>query len=71
MLAYAASVAVSSQLNRFYEMFGRKKALFVGTAICIACQAGMAFLEPGQSWIIYILAFPVGIFLTIKVHLNR
>lgn len=60
MLAYAASVVTSSQLDRFYEMFGRKKALFVGTAICIACQVVLAFLQPGSSWVIYILAFFVG-----------
>lgn len=44
MLAYAASVVMSTQLDRFYIVFGRKKALFVGTAICIACLVVMAFL---------------------------
>jgi Na+/melibiose symporter-like transporter len=45
MLAYASSVLVSTQLNRFYKMFGRKKALFVGTAICVVCLTVMAFLN--------------------------
>ena len=61
MLAYAASVVMSSRLDKFYMMFGRKKALFVGTAICIACQIAIAFLTTGTNWIIYILAFFIGI----------
>ena len=60
MLAYFASVVMSSQLDRFYVMFGRKKALFVGTAICIACQIVIAFIQVGSNWVIYILAFFVG-----------
>ena len=60
MLAYAASVVTSSQLDRFYQIFGRKKALFVGTAICIACQVVLAFLQASLSWVMYILAFFVG-----------
>ena len=60
MLAYFASVVMSSQLDRFYVMFGRKKALFVGTAICIACQIVIALIQVGSNWVIYILAFFVG-----------
>ena len=70
MLAYAASVVMSSQLDRFYVMFGRKKALFVGTAICIACQIAIAFLTVSSNWVIYILSFFVGIIVFIKVHHN-
>ena len=70
MLAYAASVVMSSQLNRFYEIFGRKKALFVGTAICIACQVAIAFLTANSAWVIYVLSFFVGIFCFIKVRRN-
>ena len=70
MLAYAASVVMSSQLDRFYVMFGRKKALFVGTAICIACQIAIAFLTAGTSWILYILSFFVGTFLLIQAPHN-
>ena len=44
MLTYASSVVVSTQLNKFYRKFGRKKALFVGTAICLACLVVMSFL---------------------------
>lgn len=44
MLTYASSVVVSTQLNKFYQKFGRKKALFVGTAICLACLVVMSFL---------------------------
>ena len=60
MIAYAASVVTSSQLNKFYLIFGRKKALFVGTAICIGSQVALAFLTPQTSWVIYILALFVG-----------
>lgn len=45
MLAYASSVMVSTQLNKFYDRFGRKKALFVGTAICVICLVIMVFLN--------------------------
>ena len=45
MLAYASSVLVSTQLNKFYSYFGRKKALFVGTAICVVCLGAMAFID--------------------------
>lgn len=44
MLTYASSVAVSTQLNKFYQKFGRKKALFVGTAICMGCLVVMALI---------------------------
>jgi Na+/melibiose symporter-like transporter len=44
MLTYASSVAVSTQLNKFYQKFGRKKALFVGTAICMVCLVVMALI---------------------------
>ena len=60
MLAYAASVAVSTQLNKFYSIFGRKKALFFGTAICIACLTVMSFLSKNTNWVMYILAFFIG-----------
>ncbi len=46
MLTYASSVIVSTQLNLFYNKFGRKKALFVGTAICLICLIIMVFLQP-------------------------
>ena len=65
MLAYAASVVMSSRLDKFYTIFGRKKALFAGTAILIACQIAIAFLTTGTSWVIYILAFFIGIFFSI------
>jgi hypothetical protein len=45
MLAYLSSVVVSTQLNKFYTYFGRKKALFVGTAICMGCLVVMTFLD--------------------------
>jgi hypothetical protein len=45
MITYGSSVVVSTQLNAFYHKFGRKKALFVGTAICIACLVVMALIK--------------------------
>lgn len=63
MLAYGSSVIVSTQLNRFYLYFGRKKALFVGTAICIGCLIIMTFLNSSTSWVMYILPFFIGIFI--------
>jgi len=62
VLAYAASVAVSTQLNKFYQIFGRKKALFVGTAICLVCLGIMAFLQASANWAMYIIALFIGIF---------
>jgi Na+/melibiose symporter-like transporter len=62
MIAYLSSVGVSTQLNKFYQIFGRKKALFVGTAICIVCLVVMAFLNKDNNWIIYIVALFVGTF---------
>jgi len=60
MLAYASSVMVSTQLDKFYLYFGRKKALFVGTAICIVCLAAMAFIDKSTNWLMYILPFFIG-----------
>ena len=70
MLAYAASVVMSTQLDRFYIVFGRKKALFVGTAICIACLVVMAFLTESDNWVIYILSFFFGTYLSTQVPPN-
>jgi len=44
MLSYLSSVVVSTQLNRFYNTFGRKKALFLGTTICIVSLTTMIFI---------------------------
>jgi hypothetical protein len=63
MLAYGSSVAVSTQLNKFYTRFGRKQALFVGTAICIGCLTMMAFIKPSFNWVMYIVAVLIGILL--------
>jgi Na+/melibiose symporter-like transporter len=60
MLAYAASVVTSTQIGRFYNLFGRKMALFVGTAMCIGCLVFMVFLSAKDSWVMYILAFFIG-----------
>ena len=65
VLAYAASVAMSTQLNKFYKLFGRKKALFVGTAICLVCLGVMAFLKAEANWAMYILALFIGKYLLI------
>ena len=70
VLAYAASVGVSTQLNKFYQIFGRKKALFVGTAICLVCLGVMSFLKSSASWVMYILAFFIGTFYYIQGHHN-
>ena len=45
MLAYASSVLVSTQLNTFYLRFGRKKALFMGTTICLLCLFFMFLID--------------------------
>ena len=45
MLAYASSVLVNTQLNKFYLHFGRKKALVVGTALCLICLVVMALID--------------------------
>ncbi len=60
MLAYGSSVLFSTQLNKFYLLFGRKKALFVGTAICLVCLAIMTFINENTSWLMYILPFFIG-----------
>lgn len=60
MLTYAASVLFSTQLNKFYFYFGRKKALFVGTAICLVCLVIMIFINKNTSWLMYILPFFIG-----------
>jgi len=44
MLSYLSSVLVSTQLNKFYNTFGRKKALFLGTLICVVCLSIMIFI---------------------------
>lgn len=60
MIAYASSVVVSTRLNWFYTTFGRKKALFLGTALCLGCLIGMAFIAPSSAWLMYILALFIG-----------
>jgi len=62
MIAYASSVLCSTQLNRFYVYFGRKKALFVGTAICLVCLAMMTLINESNNWLMYILPFFIGKF---------
>jgi Na+/melibiose symporter-like transporter len=60
MIAYASSVVVSTRLNWFYNTFGRKKALFLGTALCLGCLMGMAFISEDSAWVMYILALFIG-----------
>ena len=62
MLSYLSSVVVSTQLNKFYDYFGRKKALFLGTAICIVCLSGMVFITVENNWIMYPLSLFIGTF---------
>lgn len=45
MLVYISSVAVSLKLNSFYEVLGRKKALLIGTIICIVCALIMSQID--------------------------
>ena len=68
MLAYASSVACSTQLNLFYTKFGRKMALFVGTAICMGCLVLMAFIQVEFNWVMYIVAILIGNPLPIQAH---
>jgi hypothetical protein len=44
LIVYLSSVIVSSFLNKFYERFGRKKALFGGTIICCLSLGSMYFI---------------------------
>lgn len=61
MLAYLASVMVSTRLNWFYNNIGRKKAIFLGTAIGLVCLSAMAFLKPAHNWLMYIISPFLGI----------
>lgn len=70
MITYGSSVVASTQLNKFYNTFGRKKALFVGTAICLLCLVGMALLQEEGSWAMYIIAIFIGTVLVIQECLN-
>lgn len=44
LIVYLSSVIASWYLDKFYEMFGRKKALFIGTIICCISLGSMFFL---------------------------
>jgi MFS family permease len=66
MIAYASSVVVSTQLNWFYTTFGRKKALFLGTALCMFCLVAMAFLTVKTAWVMYIISLFIGITVSIQ-----
>ena len=68
MLAYLSSVLMSTRLNWFYNNIGRKKALFVGTAICIVCLSSMAFLKPRHNWLMYPLALFIGTYSVIQAY---
>jgi hypothetical protein len=45
LIAYFSSVLVSTKLNWFYMKFGRKKALFFGTILCVVCLGSMLLLK--------------------------
>jgi Na+/melibiose symporter-like transporter len=60
LIVYLSSVIVSSNLNKFYELVGRKKALFFGTFICIVALGSMYFITQEYNWIMYILAVFIG-----------
>lgn len=51
----------SLRLNWFYDKFGRKTALSVGTGICVVCLGSMLFLTENSSWVMYIIAIFVGV----------
>jgi len=60
LITYFSSVLVSSRLNWFYEKFGRKKALLVGTIICVVTIGSFVFLTENTGWVVYILAIFIG-----------
>lgn len=70
MIAYASSVLVSCRLDWFYSIFGRKKALFLGTALCITCLCIMFFLSEKNAWIMYVIGIFIGKYISMQEHPN-
>jgi Na+/melibiose symporter-like transporter len=60
LIVYLSSVIVSWYLDKFYEMFGRKKALLIGTIICCISLGSMFLIDESTNWVIYILAIFIG-----------
>ena len=60
LVVYLSSTVSSWYLDKFYEMFGRKKALFIGTIICCISLGSMLLLTESTNWVIYILAIFIG-----------
>jgi MFS family permease len=61
LICYFSSVLAASKLSWFYENVGRKKALMSGTFICVLCMTVVYFLIVDFGWVIYFLAFFIGI----------
>jgi Na+/melibiose symporter-like transporter len=49
LISYCSSVPTSLFLNKFYQKFGRKKALITGAIICVISLGVMLILNSGTS----------------------
>jgi Na+/melibiose symporter-like transporter len=54
-------VLAASKLSWFYANVGRKKALMVGTAICIVSMGVVYLLTIDFSWVIYFVSIFIGV----------
>jgi len=61
LVCYFSSAMTASRMNWFYENIGRKKALAIGTIICILSLSVVYLLISDYSWVIYYLSIFIGI----------
>ena len=56
LIVYVVAIGVTSQLIKLYKLMGRKKVLTMGTALNLASLAGLFFLTPSYSGLVYYFA---------------
>jgi MFS family permease len=61
LICYFSSVLAASKLTWFYANVGRKKALMIGTIICLLSMLVLYILIVDFAWVIYFVAIFIGI----------
>ena len=61
LIIYFFSASGALGLGKFYSTFGHKRALLLGLLLCGICMTFLYLLTPQHSWLMYILAVPIGL----------
>lgn len=60
LILYISSTMVSSQLNYFYKLFGRKGTFIIGAVLAGISAASLALITVSTRWIIYFVSVIMG-----------